>query len=761
MKPSAGNTPFPPVPAWRRSLEPIFNELRSLAETRDRRVALGLRFEVPRLRFVLVGEPGRGQKLAAEAIASELKQLEFAGSGQVATVPMSSFPTVIDNWRNQEGGPPESSSTAAPHRLHHGVWAFDGTTPLTPTTAQQQGTEPPWGQLIRRTAAMAAEDTTFDIPFILLVTQDVARELEATASLRFEYRRKVELPHPTPLELAAETRYLLHRREYAISDSDVKALEEHIDTQHGLTLDLSPVVADELILAHAQRTKGSGTKQVMKRINKADFAAALPMVTSTLTVKEVLAEFDRFVGMDDVRERFEALAALAITRRSNAAAGRPLGNRIDNYVFTGPPGTGKTTVARKLGELFVSLGMLQSGHVVERNRSSLVGRYVGHSEALMREAIKEARHGVLFIDEAYGLADNSGDVDGGGPGSTNSRDFGALALQTLIAALTDPEYQPVVCVVAGYPEQMAAFFKSNPGLASRFSGRIAFDSYPDEVLGEIFARGAEERHLSVTMPARQAAMKVLSAARDAADEKFGNAREALTLVELSIQEASQRAVKDSSDNPLVTSLAETDVLAAGVAMGVNRGPSMGNADPLFGSILERAVEQIDGQETWSDESRTALKHHLARVRRGEQFGFATGLPRTVNDVLVAQSSGVSIKVVSEILNSFYVGLGALSTGRPLVVKRPSNRSDADLVEFVDELFEKSKGKCLVIPSLEDWFAPNSSKPAARASQPMLALADGMRRHRNDVLVVAGVKTQPPPTSAAAKSLLGEFELSLS
>ena len=180
-----------------------------------------------------------------------------------------------------------------------------------------------------------------------------------------------------------------------------------------------------------------------------------------------------------------------------------------HLVFTGNPGTGKTTVARLVGQLYKSLGLLSSGHVIEADRTTLVSGYLGQTALKTRDVCKRALNGVLFIDEAYGLA-------------VGGRDYGSEVIETLLTFM-EAHRGDFVVVVAGYPDKMDHFMRSNPGLASRFDLTVDFPDYSDRELMQIFEDLVKENQYSLTDGARQRLQSEVSGW--VRGENFGNARD--------------------------------------------------------------------------------------------------------------------------------------------------------------------------------------------------------------------------------------------
>ena len=196
------------------------------------------------------------------------------------------------------------------------------------------------------------------------------------------------------------------------------------------------------------------------------------------TVDQVLAELDKLVGMAPVKTVVRQLTARQKMERIRRARGLKQVLPSPHLVFTGNPGTGKTTVARHIGQLYKALGLLRSGHVVEANRSTLVAAYVGQTALKTRAVCESALNGVLFIDEAYSLM-----------GTGN--DYGPEALEELMTFMENNRGKFVV-VLAGYPEEMEQLLTSNPGLRSRFDITVDFPDYSDQELMRIFLGIIEE-----------------------------------------------------------------------------------------------------------------------------------------------------------------------------------------------------------------------------------------------------------------------------
>jgi adenylate kinase family enzyme len=297
-----------------------------------------------------------------------------------------------------------------------------------------------------------------------------------------------------------------HTAPEAASRQAIATMQKDADSVHAVT----------------QRVARQPAKPAKEARGKAGTANTRP------TLEEALAELDDLIGLEPVKHEVRTLVNYLKLQKRRGEAGLSDTEVSLHMVFTGNPGTGKTTVARILGKTFGAMGVLQKGHLVETDRSGLVAEYMGQTGAKTQAKINEALDGVLFIDEAYSLVAR----DGQDP-------YGNEAVQALLKRAEDDRHRLVV-ILAGYPDEMETLLRTNPGLSSRFNRVLSFDDYSSLEMARIFGSMCDKNRYKLAGGTRARLMLGLSELHRRRDRHFGNGRTVRNLFEQAIRRMANR-----------------------------------------------------------------------------------------------------------------------------------------------------------------------------------------------------------------------------
>jgi Holliday junction resolvasome RuvABC ATP-dependent DNA helicase subunit len=246
------------------------------------------------------------------------------------------------------------------------------------------------------------------------------------------------------------------------------------------------------------------------------------------SLDELLTELNSLVGLDDVKKDVQEMVNFLKIQQLRASKGMNSTPTSKHLVFYGNPGTGKTTIARLLSEIYKALGVISKGHLAETDRAGLVAGYVGQTALKVHEVVNKALGGILFIDEAYTL-------------NGEGQDFGSEAIDTLLKLMEDNR-DDLIVIVAGYTGKMSKFLATNPGLKSRFNKYLSFDDYSPEQLQKIFVRLCDSSSFKLTPDAEQKLLGIFKILYEVKDETFGNARLARNLFEHTVNNQANRII---------------------------------------------------------------------------------------------------------------------------------------------------------------------------------------------------------------------------
>jgi SpoVK/Ycf46/Vps4 family AAA+-type ATPase len=265
------------------------------------------------------------------------------------------------------------------------------------------------------------------------------------------------------------------------------------------------------------------------------------------TLESAIKELNDMVGLDGVKQEVNSLVNFVKIQKEREKHGLKQNDISYHCVFTGSPGTGKTTVARVLANIFRSLEVIDTGQLVETDRAGMIAEYVGQTAVKVDKLVDESIGGVLFIDEAYSLSTGS------------SEDFGKEAIATLLKRMEDNRDNLIV-IVAGYSDKMKDFIDMNPGLKSRFNRYIHFEDFAPEDMMSIYKKMCQGSDYAISSEAEQFLISEFESAYNSRDESFGNGRFVRNIFEKSIENLSNRIAKsDKITKELLTTIEKEDI----------------------------------------------------------------------------------------------------------------------------------------------------------------------------------------------------------
>ena len=474
-------------------LAPVKEQVRSIAasiEAARRRAIAGVVTEKPMRHFVFLGPPGTGKTTVARVVAKI-----FYAFG------LLDKPTVIEAHRADLVGEYLGATAIKTNELIDsalgGVLFIDEAYSL---VNEGDGQSDRFGIEAVQALLKRAEDDRENLIIILAgYEKQMETFLGSNPGLASRFATRIKFSSYAPAELLALAESVLERRSEVLDADARPALWRMLEDvgRRRLTDELGNgrfirSLLEKAGQARDVRVMTAGAEpgpEDLVTIHAGDLQRAFAELTSRLrgytdtpTLESAFAELDELIGLEPVKQQVRAIAAQLQVAKLRGRQGLTSQPPNRHFVFMGPPGTGKTTVARILGRIFAALGLLVRPEVVEAQRGDLVGEHLGATAIKTSKLVDSALGGVLFIDEAYSLHNE---------GYSGGDAFGAEAVQTLLKRAED-DRDRLVIVLAGYPADMDRFLRSNPGLASRFSTRIEFPSYTPADLADITALLAEQ-----------------------------------------------------------------------------------------------------------------------------------------------------------------------------------------------------------------------------------------------------------------------------
>ena len=477
------------------------------------------------MHIILTGNPGTGKTTIARKLGEILAAIGYLDSGHVVEVDRAKMvspyqgetPKVVDRLCDKALG---------------GILFIDEAYTLAPVS--QAGDRDNQGaQALEKLMKRMEDDRGKFVVIAAGYRTEMDNLFRVNPGFKSRFNYFLNLDDYTPDQLydimlvfARDKKYIFSEQAEAKTRQCITQLYESRDKDfaNGRTM---RTLFDQICKKQAQRLQygdiSTMSNEQLMTIEDEDVPYEAP---KSVDYEECLKKLSGLVGLSSVKKEISNLAAflnLQIRRgETNTFQGK-------HYVFTGNPGTGKTTVARIMADVFRTLGIVSRGQLIEADRAKLVAGYSGQTAIKTNQLIDSALGGVLFIDEAYTLRSNDGDT------------FGAEAIDTLLKRMEDDRGK-FICIVAGYTDQMHDFIDSNPGLKSRFTQTIHFDDYTPDELTKIFLNLAEAKHFTIDDDTKGAVHRQFEQLYLRRDKNFGNAREARRIFDETVEKQSQRLV---------------------------------------------------------------------------------------------------------------------------------------------------------------------------------------------------------------------------
>ena len=496
--------------------------------------------------MVFTGNPGTGKTTVARIIAGFFKDMGILSKGHIVEVDRSDL---VAEYIGQTAVKTQKKIKEA----LGGILFIDEA-----YTLNKEGKD--FGQEAIDTILKAMEDHRDNLIVIVAGYSNLMDDfIESNPGLKSRFTSYIHFPDYNADELKSILRGMCQKNGLELSEDAGTKADEYIDQMvkykdenFGNGRDVRNFF-EKILGKQASRVAASGefseeafVKLVAEDIPVYEFGKNTVQLAEAPDMEEIdpEAELNALVGLESVKNEVQSVVGLAKLQQIREERGIKVAATSKHMVFTGNPGTGKTTVARILAAYFKEMGILSKGHLVEVDRSDLVAEYVGQTAVKTQKKIKEALGGILFIDEAYTL-------------NKEGKDFGQEAIDTILKAMEDHRDNLIV-IVAGYSDLMNKFIESNPGLKSRFNKYINFPDYDQSELIQIFEGLCSKYRLIVTPEAQLAADEYIIKMEENKDSNFGNGRDVRNFFEKVLEKQALRVTKltNAKDEDYLTILKE-------------------------------------------------------------------------------------------------------------------------------------------------------------------------------------------------------------
>lgn len=664
------------------------------------------------IHIVLTGNPGTGKTSIARKLGEIFEAIGYLDSSHVEEVDRSRMvsqyvgetPKVVDKLCDRAMG---------------GILFIDEAYTLVPQN--ESGIKDEQGlQALEKLMKRMEDDRGRFVVIAAGYKAEMENLLRANPGMRSRFNRFIHINDYTPEELFQILQVFVRKKNYRLSQEATELASQFIDQMYSkrdknfANAREMRTLFEKMCTRQAERINHLLPEEQTNEILQTFEAADIPYERAvSVDYTDCLKGLDSLVGLDNVKEEVTSMASYIHmqVKRGNTVSLQQ-GN---HYIFTGNPGTGKTTVARIMADVFRALGVVAEGQLIETDRSKMVAGFAGQTSIKTNQLIDRALGGVLFIDEAYTLCTGENDT------------YGKEALDTLLKRLEDDRGK-FICIAAGYTKEMHTFVNSNPGLKSRFTKTIHFEDYKPAELQSIFVRLAAKNNFSMTEETKAALLHHFENVYATRSAGFGNARDVRSLFEQSTSNQSKRLIELMNSpgftQDMMSELTADDIFGHKQAHTKTLDEIMSELDEFIGmSSIKEAIRRLAVQVVF--------------MQQRLQLGIGSSEPVFLNIVLTG-NPGTGKTTIARKMGEMFKAIGLLPTDNVIEVSRNLmvGKYMGETPKLVNALCDRAMGGVLFIDEAYTLYDAEGGSGDKFGKEAVEALMKRMEDDKGKFIVIA-------------------------